>query len=297
MAIELIHIGEIDTNDYEEDLNMFGYEDLEKSLKEDVISVWKFFCNEELVLQGLKKLVTQFYQFNQPEKKTLRQFFDDWGNKNHFNQSTQSDSHTPFDTSSNFHYPNHTPVLYGELTADLFNNVLLKHGYLSADIGAGPTHGKWAHSIQFFLLEESRKAGQLKLHTKNVCEFIQKISQVHGEFESMSLWGILFDAFDETIFTCPNTITQTLSSQWDDSEAAQFLAAKLNNFREKFNKAACTETNYNAYANQKYMSRIDEASYIKYKDKCALLWFSPRGAKKEKVDDMTSTVSKEIKFI
>lgn len=177
-------------------------------------------------------------------------------------------------------------MLYGELTADLFNNVLLKQGYLSADIGAGPAHGKWAHSIQFFLLEEARKDGQLKLHTKNVCEFIQKISQVHGEFESMSLWSILFDAFDETIFTCPNTITQTLSSQWDDSEAAQFLTAKLNNFREKFEEAASTKRNYNSYANQKYLSRIEEASYIKYKDKCALLWFSPF-AKKEKVEDTT----------
>lgn len=87
-------------------------------------------------------------------------------------------------------------MLYGELTADLFN---IKQGYLSADIGAGPAHGKWAHSIQFFILEEARKTGQLKLHTKNVCEFIQKISQVHGEFESMSLWSILFDAFDEKL--------------------------------------------------------------------------------------------------
>lgn len=74
MTIKLIRIGEIDTNDYEEDLNMFGYENLEKSLKEDAISVWNFFCNEELVLQGLKKFVTQFYQFNQPEKKHYANF-------------------------------------------------------------------------------------------------------------------------------------------------------------------------------------------------------------------------------
>lgn len=81
-----------------------------------------------------------------------------------------------------------------------------------------------------------------------------------------------------------------MSSQWDDSEAAQFLTAKLNNFREKFEEASSTKKNYNAYANQKYLSRIEEASYIKYKDKCALLWFSPF-AKKEKAEDTTPIAS------
>ncbi|WP_269147474.1 LirA/MavJ family T4SS effector [Legionella sainthelensi] len=45
-------------------------------------------------------------------------------------------------------------MLFGELTANLFNNVLLKNGYLSVDIGAGPKHGKWAHTIQLFLREQ-----------------------------------------------------------------------------------------------------------------------------------------------
>ncbi|STX99916.1 helicase [Legionella pneumophila] len=235
MTLELIRNGETDTNDYEEHLDSFGYETLEKPLKEDAKSICQFFCNEELVLQGLKKLVTQFYQFNQPEKKTLMQFFDGWGSKNHFNQGTTSNEKIPFETSRNFHFPNHTPVLCGELTADLFNNVLLKQGYLSADIGAGPKHGKWAHSIQFFLLEEARKAGQLNLHANNVCEFIKKISQIHGQYESLSLWSILFDSFDET-FTCPNLITQTLTSQWDNSKEAQFLADRLNSFQKNLKK-------------------------------------------------------------
>ncbi|WP_457589705.1 Dot/Icm T4SS effector MavJ [Legionella pneumophila] len=278
MTLELIRNGETDTNDYEEHLDSFGYETLEKSLKEDAKSICQFFCNEELVLQGLKKLVTQFYQFNQPEKKTLMQFFDGWGSKNHFNQGTTSNEKIPFETSRNFHFPNHTPVLCGELTADLFNNVLLKQGYLSADIGAGPKHGKWAHSIQFFLLEEARKAGQLNLHANNVCEFIKKISQIHGQYESLSLWSILFDSFDET-FTCPNLITQTLTSQWDNSKEAQFLADRLNSFQKKFEKAASTENNYNAYANKKYLSKIDKANYVKYKDKCAILWFAPQDKK------------------
>lgn len=278
MTLELIRNGETDTNDYEEHLDSFGYGTLEKSLKEDAKSICQFFCNEELVLQGLKKLVTQFYQFNQPEKKTLMQFFDGWGSKNHFNQGTTSNEKIPFETSRNFHFPNHTPVLCGELTADLFNNVLLKQGYLSADIGAGPKHGKWAHSIQFFLLEEARKAGQLNLHANNVCEFIKKISQIHGQYESLSLWSILFDSFDET-FTCPNLITQTLTSQWDNSKEAQFLADRLNSFQKKFEKAASTENNYNAYANKKYLSKIDKANYVKYKDKCAILWFAPQDKK------------------
>ncbi|HHS7963685.1 TPA: Dot/Icm T4SS effector MavJ, partial [Legionella pneumophila] len=213
-----------------------------------------------------------------PEKKTLMQFFDGWGSKNHFNQGTTSNEKIPFETSRNFHFPNHTPVLCGELTADLFNNVLLKQGYLSADIGAGPKHGKWAHSIQFFLLEEARKAGQLNLHANNVCEFIKKISQIHGQYESLSLWSILFDSFDET-FTCPNLITQTLTSQWDNSKEAQFLADRLNSFQKKFEKAASTENNYNAYANKKYLSKIDKANYVKYKDKCAILWFAPQDKK------------------
>lgn len=94
----------------------------------------------------------------------------------------------------------------------------------------------------------------------------------------MSLWSILFDSFDET-FTCPNIITQTLISPWDNSKEAQFLADKLNHFQKKFEKAASTENNYNAYANKKYLSKIDKANYVKYKDKCALLWFSPHDKK------------------
>ncbi|HAT8180543.1 TPA: helicase [Legionella pneumophila] len=278
MTVKLIRKGETDTNNYEEYLDSFGYEALEKSLKEDAQSVCQFFCNEELVLQGLKKLVIQFYQFNQPEKKTLRQFFDDWGSKNHFNHQAPCNTQIPYETSPNFHFPNHTPFLYGELTADLFNNVLLKQGYLSADLGAGPKHGKWAHTIQIFILEEARKTGQLKLHSNNVCEFIKKISQIHGKYESFTLWNILFDSFDDT-FTYPNLITQTLTSQWDNSKEAQFLADKLNNFQKKFDEAASVEQSYNAYANKKYMSRIDKANYVKYKDKCALLWFAPQDKK------------------
>lgn len=56
MTVELIQIGKEDTNDYEQSLHDFGYTDLDKKVKEDVIAVWKFFCNEELVLRGLKNL-------------------------------------------------------------------------------------------------------------------------------------------------------------------------------------------------------------------------------------------------
>ncbi|HHT0591637.1 TPA: LirA/MavJ family T4SS effector [Legionella anisa] len=276
MTVELIQIGKEDTNDYEQSLHDFGYTDLGKKVKEDVIAVWKFFCNEELVLRGLKKFVTEYFLFNQKEKRSLRQFFDDWGSKNHFNAPNTDKISEEFKTSPDFQYPKHTPVLYGELTADLFKNVLLQNGYLSADVGAGPTHGKWAHSIQFFLLEEARKEGILQLHSQSICQFVQTISQIKGPFEALSLWDILFDSFEEHIFTYPNNITRILSSAWDTSEAAKFLAAKLNAFEEKFNWIAKDEQCYDGYAKQKYLSRLNEASYIFYKEKCALLWFASK---------------------
>lgn len=276
MTVELIQIGKKDTNNYEQCLQDFGYTDLDKNVKEDVIAVWKFFCNEELVLRGLKKFVTAYFLFNQEEKKSLRQFFDDWGSKNYFNTPTSSEISDEFKTSPDFQYPKHTPILHGELTADLFNNVLLKNGYLAADAGAGPVHGKWAHTIQFFLLEEARKEGIFQLHAQTVCQFIQTISQIKGMFESLSLWNILFDSFDDHIFTSPNNITKLLTSSWDSSEAAQFLAAKFNAFAEKFDRIAKDEQCYEGYAKQKYLSRLNEARYIFYKDKCALLWFASK---------------------
>ncbi|KTD41157.1 LirA/MavJ family T4SS effector [Legionella parisiensis] len=281
MTVELIQIGKKDTNNYEQCLQDFGYTNLDNKVQEDVIEVWKFFCNEELVLRGLKRFVTTYFLFNQEEKRSLRYFFDHWGNKNHFNNPTSSEVSEIFKTSTDFQYPRHTPILHGELTADLFNNVLLKNGYLAADAGAGPAHGKWAHTIQFFILEEARKEGVFQLHAQTVCQFIQTISQIKGMFESLSLWNILFDSFDEHIFTSPNNITKLLTSSWDSSEAAQFLAAKFNAYEEKFDRIAKDEKSYGGYTKQKYLRRLNEARYIFYKETCALLWFAPKN-KEEK---------------
>lgn len=281
MTVELIQIGKKDTNDYAQGLQDFGYPELDGNAKEDVIAVWKFLCNEELVLQGLKKFVTAYFLYNQQEKKTLRQFFDEWGSNNHFNTPTSTEISQEFNTSPNFQYPKHTPILYGELTPGLFKDVLLKNGYLSADVGAGPIHGKWAHSIQLFLLEEARKEGLLQLHSQSVSQFMQTISQIKGQYESVSLWDILFDSFAEHIFTCPNNITRILSSSWDTSEEAKFFAVKLNDFEDKFNRIGKKEQCYEAYAKQKYLSRLNEASYIFYKEKCALLWFAPKEKKEQ----------------
>lgn len=74
MTVELIQIGKKDTNNYEQCLQDFGYTDLDKNVKEDVIAVWKFFCNEELVLRGLKKFVTAYFLFNQEEKNLYGSF-------------------------------------------------------------------------------------------------------------------------------------------------------------------------------------------------------------------------------
>ncbi|MCW8443515.1 helicase [Fluoribacter gormanii] len=279
MTVELIQTGKEDTNDYEQNLRDLGYTELDNHLKEDIIAIWSFLCNEDLVFKGLKKFVIAYFAFTQHEKKTLRQFFDEWGSKNHFNMPDSFEISKEFKTSPQFQYPKHTPVLYGELTADLFNNILLRNGYLSADAGAGPKHGKWAHSIQFFLLEEARKEGILKLYAQTTCQFVQTISQIKGPFEGLSLWDILFDSFEDHIFTYPNNITTILSSAWDTSEAAKFLATKLNAFDEKFNRIAHDENCYDAYAKQKYLSRLNEASYIFYKEKCALLWFTPKDKK------------------
>jgi hypothetical protein len=276
MTIELIRTGQKDTNDYTGSLISYGHEQLDDTIKNDVVAVWSFFCNEELVLRGLEKFAEQYYLFHQEKPRSLRQFFDDWGSKNHFNCPTNSYLPPEVQTSSDFHYPNHTPVLCGELTADLFNNALLKNGYLSADIGAGPKHGKWAHSIQLFLLEEARKEGVLRLNASTVSQFVQMISQIKGRFDSLSLWSLLFDSFDDDLFTCPNSITAVLSRKWNNSESATFVASKLTAFAEKFNKAAEVGKSYDSYANKKYLSRLNEASYIQYKDKCSLLWFTPK---------------------
>lgn len=86
------------------------------------------------------------------------------------------------------------------------------------------------------------------MHAQTVCQFVQTISQIKGMFESLTLWNILFDSFDEHIFTSPNNITQILTSSRDSSEAARFLAGKFNAFEEKFNRFANDEKCYEGYA-------------------------------------------------
>ncbi|KTD55770.1 helicase [Legionella santicrucis] len=288
MTLDLIHNEQIDSNDYELWLKEYGYTELDENLKQDILAICKFFCNEELISQGLKKLAEQYFVFNRVEKKSLRQFFDNWGSQNHFNNPNPLNSIEEFKTSANFQYPKQIPILYGELTANLFNNVLLKNGYLSADVGAGPKHGKWAHTIQLFLIEEARKEGILKLHTPTACQFIQLISQIKGQFESFSLWNLLFDSFDDHIFTNPNNITTALTHPHSATEAQIFLASKLHAYEKKFNQAASV-SGYESFAHTKYLSRLSEASYVSYKDKCGLLWFAPKNkisnsAPSQKVD-------------
>ncbi|KTD11185.1 helicase [Legionella gratiana] len=285
MTLNLVSNEQIDTNDYELWLKEYEYTELDEHLRQDVLAICKFFCNEALVLQGLKKLAEQYLTFNKEEKKSLRQFFDDWGSKNHFNNPNPLNSTTEFKTSANFQYPKHTPILYGELTANLFNNVLLKNGYLSADVGAGPKHGKWAHTIQLFLIEEARKEGVLKLYTPTACQFIQTISQTKGKFESFSLWNLLFDSFDDHIFTNPNNITTALVHYHGNTEAEIFLASKLHAYEKKFDQVASTSGCYDGFAHTKYLSRLSEASSVSYKDKCGLLWFAP----KNKISDSVSS--------
>lgn len=289
MTIELIRIGQEDTNNYEENLVNLGHENLDGNLKEDVIAVWGFLCNEALVLSGLKKFREQYYQFSKEGQRSLRQFFDDWGYKNHFNSPSSPELPNEYETNTDFQFPSHTPILCGELTADIFNNVLLKNGYLSSDLGAGPKHGKWAHSIQLFLLEEARKEGVLPLHAKHVCEFVQIISQTKGSFTSLGLWDILFDSFDENLFTCPNHITAVLSANSVSSKEDALLSSKLNAYAGKFNAAAQEDSYYESYAHKKYLSRLNEASsFIRYKDKCSLLWFAPK--LKPAITKLTATI-------
>ncbi|STY29441.1 helicase [Legionella wadsworthii] len=286
MTIELIRTGEKDINNYEQTLSDFGYTDLRKEVKEDAIAVWKYFCSEGLVKNGLKKFVSEYFKFYQKENKSLRQFFNEWGKNNHFNKPRAINYSSEYTMSDNFQFPETTPILYGELTADFFYDILLQNGYLSADLGAGPEHGKWAHSIQMYLLEEARKEGTLQLHSASVCHFLQTISQVKGPYESLSLWNILFDSFEEHLYTFPNNITKILSSDWDASEAAKFFSTKLNAYADKFKRIAKEEASYEGYAKKKYLSRLNEASYIFYKEKCALLWF----ASKEKNDKSDSVL-------
>ncbi|WP_115701542.1 LirA/MavJ family T4SS effector [Legionella sainthelensi] len=282
MTLDLIRKEQIDSNDYELWLKEYGYTELDENLKQDILAICKFFCNEELVLQGLKKLAEQYLDFNKTEKKSLRQFFDNWGSQNHFNNPSPHNSTQEFTTTAHFQFPKYTPILFGELTANLFNNVLLKNGYLSADIGAGPKHGKWAHTIQLFLIEEARKEEVLKLHTQTACQFIQVISQIKGPFESFSLWNLLFDSFEEHLFTNPNNITIALTHPYIGTEAELFLASKLQAYEKKFDQAAST-SGYEGFAHTKYLSRLNEASYVSYKDKCGLLWFTPKKKKNPSV--------------
>lgn len=65
---------------------------------------------------------------------------------------------------------------YTELTANLFNNVLLKNGYLSADVGAGPKHEKWAHMIQLFLIEKQEKRSFKTSYTNHLPIYTSNLS-------------------------------------------------------------------------------------------------------------------------
>lgn len=74
MTVELIQIGKKDTNNYEQCLQDFGYTNLDKNVKEDVIAIWKFFCNEELVLRGLKNFVIAYFYLTKKKKDLYASF-------------------------------------------------------------------------------------------------------------------------------------------------------------------------------------------------------------------------------
>ncbi|VEB36173.1 helicase [Legionella sainthelensi] len=167
MTLDLIRKEQIDSNDYELWLKEYGYTELDENLKQDILAICKFFCNEELVLQGLKKLAEQYLDFNKTEKKSLRQFFDNWGSQNHFNNPSPHNSTQEFTTTAHFQFPKYTPILFGELTANLFNNVLLKNGYLSADIGAGPKHGEMGSYDPIVSYRRSKKRRSFKTSYTN----------------------------------------------------------------------------------------------------------------------------------
>ncbi|WP_277872194.1 LirA/MavJ family T4SS effector [Legionella sainthelensi] len=78
-----------------------------------------------------------------------------------------------------------------------------------------------------FLIEEARKEEVLKLHTQTACQFIQVISQIKGPFESFSLWNLLFDSFEEHLFTNPNNITIALTHPYIGTEAELFFGIKV----------------------------------------------------------------------
>ncbi|KTD61099.1 LirA/MavJ family T4SS effector [Legionella spiritensis] len=278
MELELIDGKDDDPNDYEAYLEERGYTGLEPNLKEDIIAVLSFLCREDLVRKGLQKFAGEYFQFNTSGKKTMRRFFDDWGGKNGFNATGASEVPKGYTTSTAFQYPHHTPILFGALSPDLFLNVLLKNGYLSSDPGAGVGHGKWAHSVQIYLLEEARKDGTLNLKSPSVCDFVKTISQVPPVFESLPLWEVLFDSFEDSVYTCPNNITATLNRALDSSGAALQLASKFVAYKEKVSKMS---KGAETYTNQKYLSRLSESSYIT-SGKYGIMWLKPKDSAVEK---------------
>ncbi|WP_241969839.1 hypothetical protein [Legionella sainthelensi] len=60
------------------------------------------------------------------------------------------------------------------------------------------------------------------------------------------------------------------------------MASKLQAYEKKFDQAAST-SGYEGFAHTKYLSRLNEASYVSYKDKCGLLWFTPKKKKNPSV--------------
>ncbi|KTD54476.1 helicase [Legionella sainthelensi] len=74
MTLDLIRKKQIDSNDYELWLKKYGYTELDENLRQDILAICKFFYNEELVLQGLKKLAEQYLDFNKTEKSLCGNF-------------------------------------------------------------------------------------------------------------------------------------------------------------------------------------------------------------------------------
>jgi hypothetical protein len=296
MSISLSEVEQwLDLN-YQQYLDSMQFTELAGKLRDDVIEVLKFFCNEELVKSGLADFANQYYTFVQKgNAKSLRAFFDIWGAKNHFNQATENTpSDTRYQISKDFVFPKATPTLYGELKPALFLDVLLKNGYLSSDPGAGTVHGKWSHSIQLFLLEEARKKGILKLHHTNVREFMVTISQNKTGGDANNLWMLLFDSFEDQIFTCPNNIRNALASM-KEGEAQLFVSEKLSKHKvkvEKYNHA----NGVGAYSKHKYLDK--SKTFIKQETSklSGLLWFDKRAQdlksdRKSQVKNTSNTTS------
>lgn len=135
--------------------------------------------------------------------KIMSKLINNWAQENGFNQGGLAHCLTDYYDNKYHHreivnLPAMMPVLYAELSADLFR-LLLSLGYLFKDVGVTVVHGEWTHIWGILSVIEENKEHPFLKHDPLFLYKLMGSSLLFEPGSNNGIWFIVFDLVSETL--------------------------------------------------------------------------------------------------